>query len=76
LIREALQKAEEREKMTALFPTYTSLWQRAKRLLAMDIYPLWHCFIEACERDSERYQRELEEKGLGDLDCFGFGKFY
>lgn len=62
--------------MTALFPTYTSLWQRAKRLLATDLTPLWQRFVDACERDSERYQRELEGKSLGDLDCFGFGKFY
>lgn len=46
--------------MTALFPTYTSLWQRAKRLLATDLTPLWQRLVDACERDSECYQRDLE----------------
>lgn len=62
--------------MTALFPTYTSLWQRAKRFLATDLTPFWQHFLDACVADSDRYQRELEEKGLGDFDYFGFSKFY
>lgn len=61
---------------TQLFPTFLSLGQRVKRLLGTDIAPLWQRFVDACDRDSERYQRELEAKGLGDLDYFGFGNFY
>lgn len=61
--------------MTALFPTYTSLWQRAKRLLATDITPLWQRFLEACEADEECYIKESRAKGLEDFDCFGFGSF-
>ncbi len=59
-----------------LFPTFLSLGQRLKRLLATDITPVWQRFCEAVERDSDRYQEDLESKGLGDLDYFGFGKFY
>lgn len=52
--------------MTALFPTYTSLWQRAKRLLATDLTPIWERFVAICEEDNERYQRELSALGLDD----------
>jgi hypothetical protein len=61
--------------MTALFPTYTSLWHRVKRLLAIDITPLWERFIEACEADEQSYINESRAKGLDDFDCFGFGTF-
>ncbi|HEY9834108.1 MAG TPA: hypothetical protein V6D26_26380 [Stenomitos sp.] len=61
--------------MTALFPTYTSLWQRAKRFLATDITPLWERFLEACEVDEQRYINESRAKGLDDFDCFGFSSF-
>ncbi len=61
--------------MTALFPTYTSLWQRAKRFLATDITPLWERFLEACEADEQRYINESHAKGLEDFDCFGFTGF-
>jgi hypothetical protein len=65
----------EQEKMTALFPTYTSLWQRAKRFLATDLTPLWERFLEACEADEARYQEQLGAKGHEDFDCFGFVNF-
>jgi len=61
--------------MTALFPTFGNILQRAKQLLATDITPLWHRFLDAIEADEERYQRELEAAGHADLDIFGFGKF-
>jgi len=61
--------------MTALFPTYTSLWQRAKRFLATDLTPLWERFLEACEADERHYIKESQVKGLDDFDCFGFGSF-
>jgi len=66
---------EQHQPMTTLFPTYTSLWQRAKRLLASDLTPLWQRFLDAIEADEERYQRELVAAGHADLDIFGFGKF-
>lgn len=50
--------------MTALFPTYTNLWQRAKRLLATDLNPHIKRFLEHYKVDTERYQRELESLGL------------
>jgi hypothetical protein len=65
----------EHEPMTALFPTYTSLWQRAKRFLGTDLTPIWKRFLDAIEADEQRYQRELEAAGHHDLDIFGFGKF-
>lgn len=49
--------------MTALFPTFGSLLQRAKSLLASDVSYLWQGFMDVCERDAERYQRELEADG-------------
>lgn len=52
--------------MTALFPTYTSLWHRVKRL--------WERFLDACEADEQRYINESRAKGLDDFD-FGFGTF-
>lgn len=53
--------------MTALFPTFTNLLDRAKRLLASDVSGLWNRFLDACEADTERYQRELEAKGHDDF---------
>lgn len=53
--------------MTALFPTFGSLLQRAKRLLSSDVSYLWQGFMDACEADAERYQRELEAKGHDDF---------
>ncbi len=61
--------------MTALFPTFGNLLQRAKRFLATDITPLWERFLEICEADEERYIKESFAKGLDDFDCFGFGSF-
>lgn len=61
--------------MTALFPTFDSIWQRAKRLLATDLTPLWERFLDACEADEARYQEQLEASGHIDLDIFAFGKF-
>jgi hypothetical protein len=62
--------------MTALFPTYSSFWQRAKRLLATDLTPIWQRFLDVCDRDSERYQQELESKGMGDFNPLGYPFFY
>ncbi|HEY9673830.1 MAG TPA: hypothetical protein V6D11_20485 [Waterburya sp.] len=50
--------------MSALFPTYTSFWQRAKRLLATDIIPVWQRFLDACDADEDRYISECRAKGL------------
>ncbi len=61
--------------MTTLFPTFGSLLQRAKRLLAADVTPLWQRFLDACEADEARYQEQLRASGHTDLDIFGFGKF-
>lgn len=56
--------------MTSLFPTFGSIWQRAKRLLGSDISPIWQRLCDAIERDSERYQEDLERLGLEDLSFF------
>lgn len=61
--------------MSALFPTFATLGQRLKQLLAADLTPLWQRFLDACEADEARYQRELEDSEHTDLDVFGFGKF-
>lgn len=52
--------------MTALFPTFANLLDRAKRLMASDVSFIWNRFLDACEADAERYQRELEAKGHGE----------
>jgi hypothetical protein len=53
--------------MTALFPTFTNLLDRAKRLMASDVSSLWNHFLDAIEADAQRYQRELEAKGHADF---------
>lgn len=50
--------------MSALFPTFGNLLQRAKRLLATDLNPLWQRFLDACEADEERYISQCQAKGL------------
>jgi hypothetical protein len=46
--------------MTTLFPTFTNWLQRAKRFLATDSHDIWQRLLE----DDQRYQQELEAKGL------------
>lgn len=54
-----------------LFPTFTNLFQRAKLLLATDTRDFLQRFLKACEADEERYQRELEAKGMEDFNPLG-----
>ena len=56
--------------MTSLFPTFGSLLQRAKRLLATDVTPLWQRFLDACEADEARYQEQLRASGQEDFSPF------
>ena len=53
--------------MTTLFPTFTSIWQRAKRLLATDTREIWQRIEATLEADEARYQEELEAKGHADF---------
>ena len=46
--------------MTSLFPTFTSWLQRAKRFLASDASDIWQRLLE----DDQRYQQELQAKGI------------
>ncbi len=50
--------------MSALFPTFTSWLQRAKRFLGTDSRDIWQRACEAIETDEERYYQQLKEKGL------------
>jgi hypothetical protein len=50
--------------MTSLFPTFTSWLQRAKRFLASDSRDIWQRIYEAIEQDEERYQQQLQSKGI------------
>lgn len=50
--------------MSALFPTFTTLGQRLKRLLATDIIPVWQRFLDAYDADEDRYISECRAKGL------------
>jgi hypothetical protein len=40
-IKTRLIEATEHQEMSALFPTFTSIWQRAKRLLSTDTREIW-----------------------------------
>ena len=50
--------------MTALFPTFSNLLQRAKRLLACDTRDIWQHICNAIEADEERYISECLAKGI------------
>jgi hypothetical protein len=50
--------------MTALFPTFESFWQRAKRLLATDTRNIWQQICEVIEADEQRYINECRAKGI------------
>jgi hypothetical protein len=50
----------EESEMSALFPTFTSWLQRAKRFLATDSRDIWQYLYE----DDQRYQQELQAKGI------------
>lgn len=56
--------------MTGLFPTFSNLLQRTKRLLATDLTPLWQRFLDACEVDEARYQEQLKASGQEDFSPF------
>jgi hypothetical protein len=40
--------------MTGLFPTFTSLWQRAKHLLSTDTRDIWQQLLQATESDENK----------------------
>jgi hypothetical protein len=68
LVVKAQQKAlQEHQSMTSLFPTFTSIWQRAKRFLATDTREIWERIEATLEVDEVRYQQELEAKGHTDF---------
>lgn len=50
--------------MTALFPTFTSIWQRAKRYLATDTRDIWQRIEAVLEADEQRYEQECQSKGV------------
>jgi hypothetical protein len=50
--------------MTTLFPTFTNWLQRAKRFLASDACDIWERIYEAIQEDEERYQQQLQAKGI------------
>jgi hypothetical protein len=56
--------------MTALFPTFGNLLQRAKQLLATDITPLWHRFLDICDADEMRYQEQMKASNHEDFSIF------
>jgi hypothetical protein len=58
---------QEHQAMTTLFPTFTSLWQRAKRFLATDTREIWERIEATLEADEARYQKELEARGHADF---------
>lgn len=50
--------------MTTLFPTFGSIWQRAKRLLATDSRDIWQGIYEFIQQDEQAYQERLQQKGI------------
>jgi hypothetical protein len=61
---EVFTEVLEYHPMTSLFPTFGSIWQRAKRLLATDTRAIWQRIYEAIQEDEERYQQQLQAKGI------------
>jgi hypothetical protein len=59
-IKAHLLEVKEGQEMTTLFPTFTSWLQRAKRFLATDSRDIWQHLYE----DDQRYQQELQAKGI------------
>lgn len=57
--------------MTTLFPTFTSIWQRAKRFLATDTRDIWQRIEATLEADEKRYQEQLKSAGFENFDPFG-----
>jgi hypothetical protein len=43
----------EQESMAVLFPTFTNVWQRAKRLLSTDTRDIWQQLLQVTEDESE-----------------------
>ena len=56
--------------MTTLFPTFTSIWQRAKRFLATDTRDIWQRIEATLEADESRYQEQLKSAELEDFNPF------
>lgn len=56
--------------MTILFPTFTSIWQRAKRFLATDTRDIWQRIEATLEADEARYQEQLRESGHEEFSLF------
>ena len=50
--------------MTNLFPSFTSIWQRAKRFLATDTRDIWQRIEATLEADENRYINECRRKNL------------
>lgn len=50
--------------MAVLFPTFTNIWQRAKRLLATDTRDIWQRIEAVLEADEERYISECQAKNV------------
>ena len=49
-IKARLLEIKEHQEMSALFPTFTSIWQRAKQLLSTDTRNIWQA-LEASEQE-------------------------
>lgn len=56
--------------MTTLFPTFTSIWQRAKRFLATDTRDIWQRIEAVLEADEARYQEQLRASDHEDFSPF------
>jgi hypothetical protein len=50
--------------MSALFPTFSSWLQRAKRFLVIDSHTVWERIYEFIEEDEAQYQQRLQSKGI------------
>ena len=62
--------------MTTLFPTFNSLWQRAKRFLATDTREIWGRIEATLEADEQRYINQSRLRAIdADLHCFGLDTF-
>jgi hypothetical protein len=52
-VKAHLQALKEQEEMSALFPSFLSLGQRIKRLLATDVKAIWQSLEEKSEQEMQ-----------------------
>lgn len=58
-----LDTLQEHQIMSALFPTFTSIWQRAKRFLETDTRDVFQKALELSEESEHQEERDFQVVG-------------